>query len=164
MMTQLASPETKVMTLEQSVKWRQQLGNKKLVVTNGCFDLLHRGHVEYLHEARNLGDALLLLLNSDASIQRLKGPTRPVVEEPNRAYLLASLSCVDAVVVFDSDRCNHEFMALKPDVYVKGGDYTVDSLNPQEREVLFGLNTQINFIPFVGNFSTTNLIEKLLAK
>ena len=164
-MSKIESPETKIMTLEQSVQWREeQLKNRKLVVTNGCFDLLHRGHVEYLHQARNLGDALLLLLNSDASIKRLKGESRPVVEEPNRAYLLASLTCVDAIVIFDDDRCDHEFSLLKPDIYVKGGDYTVETLNPQECKVLQNLNTQIEFIPFVGNFSTTNLIEKLLQK
>ena len=159
----LKNPKDGIMTLEEAMLWRQKLRaeGKKLVITNGCFDLLHRGHAEYMYESRLLGDALLVLANSDASVQALKGPSRPVIDQYNRAYMLTSLSSVDAVVIFDSQRCTRELQALEPDIYVKGGDYTIDSLNPAERDVLLAVGSKIVFKPFIPGFSTTTIVERI---
>ena len=153
----------KIMTLEQAVEWRKSLkqNNIKLAVTNGCFDLLHRGHVDYLDKARRTADALLVLVNSDASVRALKGPTRPVNDEYARCFVLAGLAAVDAVVVFDSQRCTGELAAIAPDVYAKGGDYTVETLDPGERAALQACGSAFEFIPFVDGFSTTNTIKKM---
>ncbi|MBS1453307.1 MAG: adenylyltransferase/cytidyltransferase family protein [Lentisphaeria bacterium] len=134
---------------------------KRLVVTNGCFDLLHRGHAEYLYESRELGDALLILVNSDASVRNLKGPERPLVDEYNRCYLLSALACVDATVVFDGKRCDRELRELAADLYVKGGDYTLHELDPAERAALEAAGTKICFKPFIPGFSTTRIVEKI---
>ncbi len=154
--------EQKIMTLSRAAEWRAGLrkNGRKLALTNGCFDLLHRGHAEYLIAARESADALVILLNSDASIRRLKGPSRPVCAEADRAFLLACLEFIDAVVVFDSERCDREIAAIAPDVYVKGGDYTVEKLDPGERSAILGCGAAIRFIPFVPGYSTTALIEK----
>ena len=160
------SPRTKVMTLGQAVEARLKLASagQKLAVTNGCFDLLHRGHAEYLMQARSLADRLFVLINSDASVRALKGPTRPVNMEDDRAFLLACLEFVDGVVIFRSSRCDAELAALKPDVYVKGGDYTVDSLDPAERAALLEAGSDIRFIPFVPGYSTTGTLKKAAEK
>lgn len=160
------SPRIKVMTLEQAVEARRKLAadGRRLAVTNGCFDLLHRGHAEYLMEARSLADALYVLVNSDASVRTLKGPSRPVNAEDDRAFLLACLEFVDGVVIFRSSRCDAELAALKPDVYVKGGDYTVESLDPAERAALLGAGSDIRFIPFVPGYSTTGTLKKAAEK
>lgn len=165
-MTDMNSPRTKVMTLEQAVEARLKLADagQKLAVTNGCFDLLHRGHAEYLMQARSLADRLFVLINSDASVRALKGPTRPVNMEDDRAFLLACLEFVDGVVIFRSSRCDAELAALKPDVYVKGGDYTVDSLDPAERAALLEAGSKIRFIPFVPGYSTTGTLKKAAEK
>ena len=155
-----------IMTLEEAVAWRQELRNqnKKLVVTNGCFDILHRGHVEYLNESAKLGDAMLLLVNSDASVRALKGEGRPINDEVSRAFVLCGLASVDAAVVFDCSDCHTELASLKPDIYVKGGDYTLDTLNKLERNALLEAGTVICFKPFVNGFSTTNIIESAQKK
>lgn len=155
-------PKAKIMTLEEAVEWRKkmQAAGKRISVTNGCFDLLHRGHAEYLRAAAGLADALVVLINSDASVRALKGPTRPVNCEYDRAYLLGCFAFIDAVVVFDGKRCNKELAALAPDAYAKGGDYTIETLDPEEREALLNAKTEIAFIPFVPDHSTTKLIEK----
>lgn len=156
-------PKLGIMTLDEAVRWRQNLRRegKKLVVTNGCFDLLHRGHAEYLFESRQLGDALLILINSDRSVRELKGPTRPLVDEYNRAYMLCALEAVDAVAVFDGERCDRELSLLAPDIYVKGGDYTLDKLDSSERAALQTAGTEICFKPFITGFSTTNIVLKI---
>lgn len=155
-------PQSKIMTLEQALKWREALrvSGKTLTVTNGCFDLLHRGHAEYLLKAASLANKLLLLVNSDASVRALKGPSRPVNGEADRAYLLACLSFVDAVVIFDGKRCTRELETLTPNVYAKGGDYTLDSLDEEERAALLAAKSRIVFIPFVPGYSTTQTLEK----
>ena len=157
-------PASRVMDLETALRYREKLRNegKKLVVTNGCFDLLHRGHASYLAAAREHGDALLVLVNSDASVRSLKGPSRPVVDEYSRAFLLASLRAVDAAVVFDGSRCDRELAVLKPDIYVKAGDYTLETLNPDERTALEDAGCKIVFMPFVAGFSTTGTLKKIL--
>lgn len=151
----------KIMTLEQAAVWRNELRKqgKKLAVTNGCFDILHRGHAEYLQSARNTADALLVLVNADASIRELKGPARPICKELDRAFLLACLEFVDAVVIFNSQRCNKELAVIHPDVYAKGGDYTIEKLDPSEREVLLNCGAEFSFIPFVPGYSTTAVIK-----
>ena len=158
-------PARGLLSLAAAREWREELrkAGKKLVVTNGCFDIMHRGHAAYLREARLQGDALLVLINSDASVRVLKGPARPVVGETDRAYMLSALSAVDRVVIFDSPRCDRELAALAPDVYVKGGDYTLDKLDPGERGALEAAGSKIVFKPFIPGFSTTTLIERILA-
>jgi len=157
------TPDSKIMTLAQAVAWRQTLrgGNLRLALTNGCFDLLHRGHAEYLARARESADALLVAVNSDASVKALKGPSRPVVSEPDRAFLLASLEAVDAVVVFATVKPTGVFRQVRPDVYVKGGDYTIDTIDREERDVLMDLGCEFRFIPFVPGFSTTSTISRV---
>ena len=134
---------------------------KKLVFTNGCFDLLHAGHVRYLEQARALGDAMVVALNSDDSVRLLKGPERPLNPENDRAEVLAALRAVDAVVVFDDERATSLIEALRPHVYAKGGDYTVESLNREERTALEAAGTQICILPLVPGRSTTRTINKM---
>jgi len=160
----MVNPISLIMTLDEAVKWHQslQINNKELVVTNGCFDILHRGHAEYLYAARQLGDALLILQNTDASVQKLKGSSRPIINEEDRAYLLASLRCVDAVVIFNDKRCTKAIEQLQPEIYVKGGDYTLETLNEEESAALQAAGTRCHFIPFVKNLSTSQIIQKVL--
>ena len=155
------NPAGCIMTLEAAVRWREQLkrDGKTLVVTNGCFDILHRGHAEYMYEARELGDALLVLINSDASVRSLKGPSRPIIDQYNRAYMLAALASVDAVVVFDGSRCYRELAALAADRYVKGGDYTLETL--PEAKIVQSYGGRVEFVQMVAGRSTTNVIEKI---
>jgi len=159
----MRNPEEKILTIENAVLWHKTLQqkNKKLVITNGCFDLMHRGHAQYLYLARMCGDALLVAINSDQSIRELKGDDRPLIAEKHRAYMLASLECVDAVVVFYEQRATKLFSALKPEIYVKGGDYCEDTLDREEYTILKKSVQNFSFIPFVDGFSTTSLIEKI---
>ena len=136
---------------------------KKLVFTNGCFDLLHAGHVRYLAQTRALGDALVVGLNSDASVRALKGPSRPLNGENDRAEVLAALKAVDAVVVFEDERATALIEAIHPHIYAKGGDYTVESLHPEERAALQAAGTQICILPLVPGRSTTATIHKMHA-
>lgn len=161
----MKNPENCLLTLTEAVIWREDLRrkNRKLVVTNGCFDLVHRGHASYLIEAAKLGDELLVLINSDASVRAIKGESRPVVSESDRAYLLAALESVSKVVIFDDARCDRELAALQPDVYAKAGDYTLETLIASEREALQNCGAEIVFMPFVQGFSTTNIVEKIAA-
>ena len=163
-MTADFDPAERVLSLEQALKFREELrrAGRKLVVTNGCFDLLHRGHATYLAAARAQGDALLVLVNSDASVRELKGPSRPIVDEYSRAFLLASLRAVDAAMVFDGKRCDRELAALAPDIYVKAGDYTLETIDRTERAALEKAGTKIVFMPFVPGFSTTGTLKKIL--
>jgi D-beta-D-heptose 7-phosphate kinase / D-beta-D-heptose 1-phosphate adenosyltransferase len=129
-----------------------------VVATGGCFDLLHPGHVHTLQAARALGDCLVVCLNSDASVARLKGPGRPVVGEADRAAVLAALGCVDAVAVFDQDTPVELLRRLRPDVWVKGGDYAAAEL--PEASVLASWGGRAVILPFVEGRSTTRLIEE----
>jgi rfaE bifunctional protein nucleotidyltransferase chain/domain len=154
----------KIIIPEQLPTWRQTLrdSGRKLVVTNGCFDILHLGHVTYLETARNQGDVLLVGLNSDAAVRNLKGAGRPVNIQEDRAAVLAALESVDAVSVFD-DRSATGFLALaRPDIYVKGGDYTLDTINQQERKVVEAGGGQVRILSFVPGKSTTSLLEQIL--
>lgn len=134
---------------------------KKLVLTNGVFDLLHTGHLYYLQAARQLGDALFVAINSDASVRELKGPTRPIMTEAQRAYALGALWFVTGVIIFQEKRLVSEIRGLRPDVYCKAGDYTLDKLNPEERGELEQCGAEIKFLPFLPGFSTTSLIERI---
>ena len=155
------APEQKIMTLAEAVEWRRVLkdSGRQLVVTNGCFDLMHRGHVEYLARAREVGDSLLVAINSDASISAIKGPGRPVVPEDDRAYTVASLEAVDAVVVFSTPKALGLIRQLTPNVYVKGGDYTVETIDQEERVLLDDIGARIVFVTLVSGFSTTEIIR-----
>jgi len=137
---------------------------RKLVFTNGCFDLLHVGHVRYLQQARALGDALLVAVNSDASVCGLKGPGRPLNDEEDRAEVLAALECVDYVTIFSSERVTPLVLEIRPQVYAKGGDYTVESLNKEEVAALREVGADIKILPLVPGKSTTKLIEKMESK
>ncbi len=156
-------PEKKIMSMAGALSWRKSLrrSGKKLVVTNGCFDLLHRGHAEYLSRARNFGDVLLVFINSDSSVRKVKGRNRPIVNENDRAFLLASLACVDAVVVFGTSDCVGLFKKIRPAIYVKGGDYDIDSIVQEERVVLESVGADIKFIKFVPGLSTTDILRKI---
>ncbi len=155
-------PSNKILTLQNLNTWRenQRKNGKKVVFSNGCFDFLHHGHVDYLFKARMKGDALIVLLNSDASVRTLKGPTRPINAEQDRAFVLAGLACVDAVLIFDTPRCTEWIEKVAPDIYVKGADYTIETLDKDERTALEKVNAKIEFIPFVEGFSTTEAILK----
>jgi rfaE bifunctional protein nucleotidyltransferase chain/domain len=130
-----------------------------VVFTNGCFDLLHPGHVSYLWAARSLGDALVVGMNSDASVSRLKGLSRPIVPEKDRAAVLAALESVDAVVLFDEDTPVRLMRDLKPYVYVKGGDYRMEDL--PEAKVAAEIGAEVRILPFKPGYSTSALIEKI---
>ena len=134
---------------------------KTLVLTNGCFDLLHPGHISYLAEAAGLGDELWIGINGDESVRSLKGPSRPVLGERERTYALKSLRSVSEVFVFPNPRLTDEIRLLRPEVYAKAGDYTLESLNPEERGALEENGTAIHFLPFLEGFSTTELIRKI---
>ena len=153
----------KILTEAQLPAWRETLrrAGRRLVATNGCFDLLHAGHVTYLEGARNQGDALLVGLNADVSVRSLKGPSRPLNPEQDRAVVLAALQCVDGVFIFAEPRAVRFLELAQPDVYVKGGDYTLDTLNPDERRAVEQAGGRIVLVPLVPGKSTTGLIQKM---
>ena len=133
---------------------------RKMVFTNGCFDLLHVGHVRYLQAARALGDVLVVALNGDASVRALKGPTRPINSETDRAEVLAALECVNYVTIFHTERITDLAREVRPHIYAKGGDYTVESLDPGEVAALREAGSEIQILPLVPGKSTTAIIEK----
>ena len=136
-----------------------QAGGKTVVVTNGCFDILHVGHVRYLQKTKSFADYLIVLLNSDKSVRAIKGEGRPINNEHNRAEILCALSCVDFVVLFDENSPADLIDEIKPDVYTKGADYTMETL--PEADVVRKNNIRVEFITFVEGQSTTNLINKI---
>ena len=152
----------KLKTAEELASIRDALGaqGRRLVFTNGCFDLLHVGHVRYLQHARELGEALLVAVNGDASVRALKGETRPINSEHDRAEVLAALECVSYVTIFQGVRMTELMQAVRPQVYAKGGDYTEDSLNREEYAVLKASGSKICILPLVPGKSTTAIIEK----
>ena len=139
--------------------WRA--AGEKIVFTNGVFDLLHRGHVEYLEESRALGDRLVVGVNSDASVRRIKGPERPLVPAEERAELLAALACVDLALVFDEDTPERLIREVEPDVLVKGGDWTPDRI--VGREFVEARGGRVLNVPLRAGLSTTALIERIVA-
>jgi rfaE bifunctional protein nucleotidyltransferase chain/domain len=156
-------PMSKIVSLDELRTIRESLRRerKTVVLTNGCFDLLHVGHARCLRAARALGDVLIVGLNSDRSVRAFKEPGHPVVPEPDRAELLAALEPVDYVVLFDEATAERLVEALRPDVYAKGGDYTIETL-PEAKAVL-ACGGRIEFLPLVPGISTTQLIETIVA-
>jgi D-glycero-beta-D-manno-heptose 1-phosphate adenylyltransferase len=155
--------ENKIYSLQnlknQVENWQSE-GNK-IVFTNGCFDIVHLGHIDYLEKARNLGDKLVLGLNTDASVKRLKGETRPVVSEYARSRMMAAFEFVDAVVLFDEPTPQELIETVKPDILVKGDDYTVETI--VGADFVMAKGGEVKTIPLVKGYSTTSLIEKIKA-
>ena len=141
---------------------RLKLAGKRVVFTNGCFDLLHPGHVRYLRQARALGEALIVALNSDRSVRELKGPGRPILTEAERSEVMAALGCVDYVVVFDDPTPRETIAALLPDVLVKGGDWGIDRI--VGREEVEAAGGQVLSLPFVEGCSTTDVIGRIVER
>lgn len=152
------APSLKVMSWDAASAWRQTVEGT-VVFTNGVFDLLHPGHVEVLHGARREGAALVVGVNSDASVQRLKGPLRPIRATADRALVLAALEAVDAVVVFEQDTPHELVQLLQPDVIVKGGDYAPETI--VGADVVAARGGRVVVVPLVSGQSTTSIIEKL---
>ena len=154
----------RVVTREELLAIRHCLknGGKRVVFTNGCFDLIHRGHVEYLAKARALGDVLVVGMNDDASVRRLKGPGRPVVEEGDRAVVLAGLAVVDFVCLFQEDTPFELIHGLMPDVLVKGADWNVDDV--VGKDIVEQAGGSVQTIDFLPNYSTTRLIERIRSR
>jgi rfaE bifunctional protein nucleotidyltransferase chain/domain len=153
----------KIIVWEKLPDWRKKFRatGKKLVVTNGCFDILHLGHATYLENARNFGDALLVGINSDGATRQLKGAGRPVNSETDRASVLAALESVSGVCIFADKTATKFLAAAQPDIYVKGGDYTLETLNQDERRAVESSGGKIILVPFVPGRSTTSLLEKI---
>ncbi len=139
-----------------------QKSGKTIVATNGCFDILHVGHVRYLQKTKSFADYMIVLLNSDKSVRAIKGEGRPINNENDRAEILCALSCVDYVVLFDENSPRDLLDEIKPDVYTKGADYTMETL--PEADIMIKNNTKVEFIEFVAGKSTTNVINKISEK
>ena len=153
--------DTKIISLERlyEVTKSAKAEGKVIVSTSGCFDILHAGHVDYLEKAKEYGDILVVLLNSDESVRKLKGPERPIVNEDNRAIVLAGLGCVDYVSIFsDTDPCN-QIQTIKPQLWVKGADYQGKTI--PEKKVIDSYGGQIQYVRFKEGCSSTGIIEKI---
>lgn len=151
-----------VLTLTELLTARAQLrqAGRRVVFTNGCFDLLHPGHVRYLQQARALGDALIVALNSDRSVRALKGPSRPILKEEERAEVIAALACVDFVTIFDEPTPREIITALLPDILVKGGDWSIDTI--VGREEVEAAGGKVMNLPFVDGVSTSEVIARIM--
>jgi len=155
--------KTKIIDMDELAERAEVLrtAGKKLVATNGCFDLLHVGHVRYLQAARALGDLLAVGLNGDRSVRELKGNGRPITAESDRAEVVAALQCVDLVTIFPQTRATQFIAAIKPAIYVKGGDYSSETLDEEERAVLKEVGAEIRIIPFESGYSTSRLLKQI---
>lgn len=153
----------KLLDRAQLLEERERLrrAGRRLVFTNGCFDLLHPGHIRYLRQARALGDALVVALNSDRSVRALKGDGRPILREQERAEVMAALECVDYVTVFDEETPRELIAALLPDVLVKGGDWTIDTIVGREEVEASG--GEVKSLAFIEGVSTTDIIRRILS-
>lgn len=156
-------PAIRVLTLPECIAFRAsaRAQGKRVVLTNGCFDILHRGHLEYLRQSAMLGDLLIVAINSDASVRALKGPGRPLNIEEDRAYAISCIRFVDAVFIFSGPRLAGEIRVLRPDIYTKAGDYTPETLDHSEFAALEEVGAQIIISPFVAGHSTTAMIERM---
>ena len=144
--------------LELVKKWKNE--GKKIVFTNGCFDILHAGHIDYLEKAKNLGDVLIVGLNSDTSIKRIKGKTRPVIPQEYRKRVLEGLRAVDLVIIFEEDTPERLIKEIKPDVLVKGGDWNIENIVGADFVQSYG--GKVKTIEFVYDISTSKIIEKII--
>lgn len=160
-MSELQAIEAKIKTWQEAVgltqSWEKQ--GEKIVFTNGCFDIVHRGHIDYLSKAKDLGTKLVLGLNTDQSVRRLKGENRPVVDEMSRAILLAAMQFIDLVVFFDEDTPYELIKKVQPDILVKGSDYKAESIVGYD--VVMAKGGAVKTIDFVEGFSTTSIVEKI---
>ena len=161
-MTHLTHIQSKILErsqiAEQVAKWRS--AGKRIVFTNGCFDLLHKGHIDYLNRAADEGDVLVVALNTDTSVSKLKGPNRPIQEESSRLWVMASLGCVGAVTLFDEETPMALIKQIQPDVLVKGGDYTIATIVGAEEVMQSG--GEVKVIPFLEGYSTSRIEDKIL--
>ena len=153
----------RVLSLKELADWRrgEKSAGRRVVATNGCFDLLHVGHVRFLQEARSLGESLVVGLNGDASVRELKGAGRPVNPEADRAEVLAALGCVDAVVVFPEKRATRFLEAAEPDVYVKGGDYRPEDLDADEQAAVKRGGGKVKVLKLIPGKSTSSVLAKI---
>jgi D-glycero-beta-D-manno-heptose 1-phosphate adenylyltransferase len=161
MQSKLEQIQHKIYTIDDLSRLVNQwkMLSKKVVFTNGCFDIVHRGHNTYLLQAAELGNRLVVAVNSDDSVRRLKGDGRPVVDQDSRAMNLAMQTFIDAVIIFDEDTPQQLIERLRPDVLVKGGDYTIDTI--VGAQTVIGYGGQVEIIPFVEGYSTTAIIDRL---
>lgn len=153
------SIRSKIVTLTELMQKLQHREGETIVFTNGCFDIIHRGHVDYLSRARDLGTKLVLGLNSDASVRRLKGESRPIVDQQSRAFVLAGFQFIDYVVIFEEDTPFNLISTIQPDILVKGGDYKIENI--VGHDVVEAHGGKVMTIPFVEGFSTTNIVNKM---
>ena len=160
MMATSSNVLSQVGALEKVRAW--QASGKKVVFSNGCFDILHAGHIEYLTEAKKLGDILLIGLNSDASVRRLKGPNRPICSETDRAFVLSALRMIDAVTLFDEDTPEKLIGILLPDILVKGADWNVEHIAGARTVLAHG--GQVLTLPLLDGRSTSGIIEKIIQR
>jgi rfaE bifunctional protein nucleotidyltransferase chain/domain len=160
---QMYNSASKIVTTEKGAEQvlLVQSQGKKVVFTNGCFDLLHLGHVDYLEKARNLGDFLVVGVNTDASVSAIKGPFRPVSPEISRTRVLASRGFVDMVILFDEETPLNLIEAIRPDILTKGNDYTIENI--VGADFVLGLGGRVETIPLVEGFSTTNFVKRILS-
>lgn len=151
----------KVLSLEEALKYRQELKrkNKKVVFTNGCFDIIHYGHIQYLFAAAKLGDALFIGLNSDSSVKKLKGEKRPVFPASERAEILSSFECVDVVVIFEEETPFNLIYKLLPDFLVKGGDYEISEI--VGKDIVEKNGGKVVVVPYVKGYSTTEILKRI---
>lgn len=154
----------KILPESAAAALRKNYALDQIVFTNGCFDILHVGHIRYLQAAKEIGGRLVVGLNSDQSVRAIKGPGRPINSEADRAEILAALAAVDHVIVFNDPRVTRLVKELRPDVYTKGGDYTIDSLDPEELAALRQIGAQIRILPLVSGKSTTALLRAIQEK
>jgi rfaE bifunctional protein nucleotidyltransferase chain/domain len=145
----------------EAIGKKMRAEGRRLVLTNGCFDLLHTGHVRYLQAARALGDALAVAINGDESVRALKGEGRPLNRAADRAEVVAALACVDHITIFAETRATDLLAKVRPAIYVKGGDYTPETLHAEERAALEQAGAEIRILPFEKGYSTSSLMEKI---
>ena len=160
----MINPADKIMTPSQAREYRDRLlaAGKKLVFTNGCFDILHKGHVEYLQKAQSFGDKLIVGLNSDASVRRLKGDSRPIQDQESRKIILEALRCVDEVIIFDEDTPYELIRKIQPDVLVKGADYKPEDIVGYD--IVKAKGGEVRTVEFVEGHSTSRIIDRLVPK
>jgi rfaE bifunctional protein nucleotidyltransferase chain/domain len=154
----------KILLESAAATLRENYAPEQIVFTNGCFDILHVGHVRYLQAAKELGGQLVVGLNGDQSVRAIKGPGRPINNEADRSEVLAALAAVDHVIVFSDPRVTRLVNELRPHIYVKGGDYTIDTLDPEELGALRQVGAQIRILPLVPGKSTTALLRAIQEK
>ena len=153
----------KILTAESLFDWRDNLKRKgqRLAATNGCFDILHTGHINYLQAARNAADALIVGINSDRSVKELKGPTRPIQNENDRAAIIAALQSVDGVYIFDELRATKFLELTQPDLYVKGGDYSLEELPEEERQIITKIDAELKVLGLVSGKSSSDIADRI---